>query len=231
MKKPVFIFLLTLSSAITFVAGPQAVTAVEEPVIPDEQKEFCSIVEQYRNAQTRYSQETNPIQKAGMTQPNPLRYEQRVKELFSPHNKFRNWIGTLRFSVIGKSVSIFFLPECGAAQQFIQFSNATPMPSGLITGMPPEDVGTIIRLDSPLADALREAKGANQRAKVSGNLVPYSALSRLENALNTNRYATARTDFKSRVGGMGASVALPNYLAKFTNVVLLPAKRPDTPGH
>jgi hypothetical protein len=117
--------------------------------VPDEQKEFCSIVEQYRDLQTRYSQETNPIRKAGMTQPKPERYEERVKQLFSPHNEFKNWIGTLRFSVVGKSVSIFFYPECESAQQFIQFSNATSLPSGLVTGMQPEDGGTIIRLDSP----------------------------------------------------------------------------------
>jgi hypothetical protein len=213
MPKTTFLFLLMLSEAMTFEARGQAPAAVEEAAVPDEQKEFCSIVEQYRDTQTRYSQESNPIQKAERTPPNPLRYEEHVKELFSPHNEFRNWVGTLRFSVVGKSISLVFLPECGSTQQFIQFSNATPMPSGLNTGMQPEDVGTIIHMDSPLADTLREARGANQRAKVSGNLVPYSALSRLGNALNTNRYAIARTYFKSRAGGTGASVALPNHLA------------------
>ena len=198
----------------------------EEPTIPAEQKEFCSVVQQYRDLETRYSQETNPIRKAGMTQPNPLRYEEQVKQIFSPHNQFQNWIGTLRFSVVGKAVSIVFLPECGSTQQFIQFSNATPMPSGLITGMQPEDVGTIVHLNSPLAETLQSAHGANQRARVSGNLVPYSTLSRLGSALNTNRYAQARTYYKSRSGGMGASVALPNYLAKFTDIVLLPDKKP-----
>src|SRR4051812_22384181 len=103
----------------------------------------------------RLSRSANPVQpgnqpdrKAGMTQPNPLRYEEQVKQIFSPHNQFQNWIGTLRFSVVGKAVSIVFLPECGSTQQFIQFSNATPMPSGLITGMQPEDVGTIVHLNS-----------------------------------------------------------------------------------
>jgi hypothetical protein len=226
MRKPVY-FLLTVLLCLAPLEAAQAPNGpADEPAIPQEQTEFCSVVQQYRDLQTRYSQETNPIRKAGMTQPNPLRYDEQVKQIFSPHSQFQNWIGTLRFSVVGKAVSIVFLPECGSTQQFIQFSNATPMPSGLITGMQPEDVGTIIHLNSPLAETLRGANGANQRARVSGNLVPYSALSRLGNALNTNRYAPARTYYKSRSGGMGASVALPNYLAKFTDIVLLPAKKP-----
>jgi hypothetical protein len=75
---------------------------------------------------------------------------------------------------------------------------------------------------------LARAKGANPRAEVSGNLVPYSVLSRLGSALNTNRYAMQSGYYKSRAGGMGASVALLKYLAKFTDLVLL---RPAGPDH
>jgi hypothetical protein len=92
MRKTVLLSLFTLLYGVTqLLSRAQVPSGIGEgPDVPQEQKEFCSIVTQYRELETRYSQETNPIRKAGMTQPNPLRYEERVKELFSPDNEFRN---------------------------------------------------------------------------------------------------------------------------------------------
>jgi hypothetical protein len=230
--------LITISMFIASISKGQGFKPVQDKEAaqtklgsepPTEQKQFCALVADYRDMQNRYSQETNPIRKAGMLQPNPLRYEEQEKSFFAPHNQFANWVGVIHFSVVGKSVSVTFFPYCSAAQQSIQFSNATSTPSGLMTGMPPEDMQTVIQLNSPIATALQNATTYNQRVTVSGNLVAYSALTKLSGLMNTNRYAAARTYYKSRAGGAGASVAMPNYLVKFASITLLPDKPEPLP--
>lgn len=209
--------LLILSVFFVVLATTPMKSAPANVALPSEQRQFCSLVTEYRQLQQHYTQETNPIRKAAMRAPNPISYENRVKALF-PENKFTNWVGTVRFSVISNSVSISFLPECSEAPGAIQFGNATRAP-----GLPIEDSRTIVALDSSVASVLRTASSANPAALVSGELVPFSTLTRLNTLLAGNHggYAPQRGNYKSRSNPMGASIAFPNYLTKFSSISLM----------
>jgi hypothetical protein len=72
------------------------------PKEPDSQKEFCTLVTEYMNAQTAYTRETNPIRKAAMKQPNPQAEE-------APGESYL-WTGK-SIRQLGRNTSVFCLPD------------------------------------------------------------------------------------------------------------------------
>ena len=176
--------------------------ALPEP--PEEQVQFCSLVAAYQREQIAYTQESNPIRKAGMRVPDPYRYESQVRALFGAKHEFENWTGTVRFGTSGRSISVVFTPACEPLQ-LIQFGNAIEQP-----GFPIQDggAGTIIHADSPIGRALAGAKSAEQSAMVSGTLIPVSGFVRFSQALHGQANSgLGRALFRSQLNATGASVA------------------------
>ena len=63
-----------------------------------------------------YSAEANPLRRAEMHAPDPMQADISVKELFQPkNNEFTDWIGGVRFTVVGQNLSVTFIPECTGA--------------------------------------------------------------------------------------------------------------------
>lgn len=238
------ILLLLLSLPLTPLAP------VRVPDATAEQQALCFLVNEYRRAQFSNTQEPNRILRILVVPPNSVAYENRFNALF-PDNRFTNWVGTVSFAVRADSVSISFIPDCGAPLQLIQFLNTTKYP-----GIPPEDSRTLVDLNSPLASILRNAPSNMHPALVSGELVPFSA-TRL-NPLRSPSHGQApqRGTYKSpytipmraslgplyvtkvppshgqvprfgtyegrHTNPIGASLARPRYLTKFTSISLLP---------
>jgi Resolvase, N terminal domain len=74
-------------------AAPGPGTAL---AIPDEQSRFCEIVQDYRAANIRFSNEANPIKRAEMRKPNPYDWEERIVGVLGTSGRFDNWTGTVR---------------------------------------------------------------------------------------------------------------------------------------
>jgi len=56
------------------------------PSTPDKQRKFCAVIEDYRDANTRYANEPNPVKRADMRKPDPLR-------LRAPHRRPAGRVG------------------------------------------------------------------------------------------------------------------------------------------
>jgi len=206
----------------TAASKPVAATTAKvssSPEEPDTQKQFCALVDDNMRAQSAYARETNPIRKASMKQPNPQTAEAEIKNIFGQENQFVDWVGTLQFSVYQTSVSIRFIPDCnGATQHYIQFANNTAM-----RGLPLENERSVLPLSSPLAKSLAAAPSSNIRVTVTGEVIPFSSLTKFNNFLNgaSHPASSLPMNYKSSAGSVGASVASPNYLTKFENINVL----------
>jgi hypothetical protein len=134
---------------------------------PAEQRQFCALVERFQREQIAYFQETNPIRKASMPQPDPFRYEPEVQAIFGDERKFSRWTGTLRFSTSGRSIGIVFTPDCQPPQISIQFANAMEQP-----GLPTQDPATVIHTNSNIGQTLARAKSSNHPRLCPGRSFP-----------------------------------------------------------
>jgi hypothetical protein len=74
--------------------------------IPGEQRKFCEIVQDYRAATIRFSNEANPIKRAEMRKPNPYDWEERIVGVLGTSGRFDNWAATVRFHVDGRQIAI-----------------------------------------------------------------------------------------------------------------------------
>jgi len=183
--------------------------------LPAQETQFCKLIADFMEQKRAYSTEANPLRKAAMRGPDATRAEAAVKELFQPkNNEFTDWIGELRFAVVGQSVSVIFNPQCGGGVNnwLITFRNSIPM-----SGLPPESSQTIILVNSHLGTQLRGLPASAGHVRVSGHLVPFSRLSKLNSVLSANPNRGPVT-YRASNGISGASVDNPNYLVKFESI-------------
>ena len=186
--------------------APRPVTA---PAIPDEQTRFCEIVQDYRAANIRFSNEANPIKRAEMRKPNPYDWEERIVGLLGTSGRFDNWTGTVRFHVDGRHIGMSFFPDCQGAPQAIEFATAGHYVFGS------KDSNTIIPLRSPIADVLGQTS-PNQSVIASGHLF-YLAHGNLGN-YSTGQKPEFRQRYKGAPNYPPASAASPHYLAAFDSI-------------
>ena len=187
-------------------AAPGPATARD---LPDEQSKFCEIVQEYRAANIRFSNEANPIKRAEMRKPNPYDWEQRIVSVFGTSGRFDNWTGTVRFHVDGRHIAISFFSDCQGAPQAIEFATASRYVFGS------KDSSTMIPLHSPIADILGQIN-LNQTVVASGHLF-YLAHGNL-GSFSTGQKAEFRERYKSAPNYPAASVASPHYLAAFDSI-------------
>jgi len=186
--------------------APRPVTA---PAIPDEQTRFCEIVQDYRAANIRFSNEANPIKRAEMRKPNPYDWEERMVGVLGTTGRFDNWTGTVRFHLDGRHIGMSFFPDCQGAPQAIEFATAGRYVFGS------KDSNTMIPLHSPLADTLGQTN-PNQTVIASGHLF-YLARGNLGN-YSTGQKPEFRQRYKGAPNYPPASAASPHYLAAFDSI-------------
>jgi hypothetical protein len=179
--------------------------------IPDEQRKFCEIVQDYRAANIRFSNEANPIKRAEMRKPDPYDWEPRLVSVLGTSGQFDKWAGTVRFHLDGRHIAMSFFPDCEGASQSIEFATATHYVFGS------KESNTMIPLHSAIADVLGQTS-PNQSVTVSGHLF-YLAHGNLGN-YSTGQKAEFRQRYKSAPNYPAASVAAPYYLAAFDSIAL-----------
>ena len=191
-------------------AGFETAAAQSSP----QQTQFCKLISDFMEQKRAYSAEANPLRRAELHAPDPMQAETTVKGLFQPkNNEFTDWIGDVRFTVVGQNVSVTFIPECtGVNLWLISFRNSMPM-----SGLPPESLQTTISVNSEIGRQLKALPANASRARVSGHLVPFSSLSKFNSVLSGNRNRGPST-YRASNGISGASVENPNYLVKFESI-------------
>jgi hypothetical protein len=181
------------------------------PEIADKQRRFCEVIDDYRNALARFTNEPNPIKRAQMRKPDPYDWEQRIVDLLGTSGRFDGWTGTVRFHVDGQHIGASFFPECKGSPQMIEFATASHYVFGS------RDSNTMIPLHSPIAGTLSRING-NQLVVASGHLF-YLAHGNLGN-FQTGQKGELRQRYKSAPNYPPASVASPRCLAAFDSVTL-----------
>jgi hypothetical protein len=68
---------------------PSEPAAPSTPYVADKQLKFCQVISDYRDANTRYANEPNPIKRADMRKPDPYDFfEQRIVDLLGEIRAF-----------------------------------------------------------------------------------------------------------------------------------------------
>ncbi|MBV9084601.1 MAG: hypothetical protein JOZ62_18150 [Acidobacteriaceae bacterium] len=168
-------------------------------------------MQDYRDANMRYTNEPNPIKRAGIRKPDPYDWEQRIVDVFGASGRFDNWTRTVRFHLDGNHIAVSFFPECEKFPEAVEFATAGRYVFGS------RDSNTMIPLHSPMAETLRQTNG-NQKVIASGHLF-YLSHGNLGN-LSTGQKGELRQRYKSAPNYPPASVASPRYLAEFDSISL-----------
>jgi hypothetical protein len=193
-----------------FESSPHAIgtsteTTATTPEIADKQQRFCEVLQNYRDSVARYTNEPNPIRRAGMSKPDPFEWEDRVFALMGTSGRFDNWRGTVRFHVEGQWVAASFFPACKGFGQAIEFSTAQHYLLGV------KENETLIPLNSPVARSLGKLS-LNQMVTASGHLFHMSVGGHLLVK------SDSRQRYRNAADGPAASVASPRYLAAFDQI-------------
>jgi hypothetical protein len=190
-----------------FEYSPHATRTSTEAVAttPDKQQRFCEVLQHYRDSVARYTNEPNPIRRAGMSKPDPFEWEDRVVALMGTSGRFDNWRGTVRFHVEGQWVAASFFPACKGFGQAIEFSTAQHYRLGV------KENETLIPLNSPVARSLGKLS-VNQMVAASGHLFHLLVGGRLLVK------SDSRQRYRNAADGPPASVASPRYLAAFDQI-------------
>jgi hypothetical protein len=183
----------------------------DTPDVADKQRRFCEVIQDYREANIRFTNEPNPIRRAEARKPDPYDWEQRIVALLGSSGRFENWTGTVRFHVDGRHIGASFFPDCKGFPQAIEFTTASRYAFGS------RDSNTMIPLHSPIADTLSRTNG-NQAVVASGHLF-YLAHGNMGN-FQTGQKGELRQRYKSAPNYPPASVASPHYLAAFDSITL-----------
>ena len=183
----------------------------DTPDVADKQLRFCEVIQDYREANMRFTNEPNPIRRAEMRKPDPYDWEQRIVALLGTSGRFDGWRGTVRFHVDGRHIAASFFPDCKGFPQTIEFATA----SRYVLGS--RDSNTMIPLHSPIADTLSRTSG-NQTVIASGHLF-YMAHGNMGN-FQSGQKGELRQRYKSAPNYPPASVASPHYLAAFDSMAL-----------
>lgn len=183
----------------------------DTPEVGDKQRRFCEVIQDYREANMRFTNEPNPIKRADMRKPDPYDWEQRIVALLGSSGRFDNWTGTVRFHVDGRHIAASFFPDCKGFPQAIEFATAGRYVFGS------RDSNTMISLHSPIADTLSRTNG-NQVVIASGHLF-YLAHGNM-GKFQTGQKGELRQRYKSAPNYPPASVASPRYLAAFDSMTV-----------
>ncbi|MBV9085297.1 MAG: hypothetical protein JOZ62_21690, partial [Acidobacteriaceae bacterium] len=103
-------------------SGAEESSTVSAPAAPEKQRRFCELMQDYRAANMRYTNEPNPIKRADMRKPDPYDWEQRIVDVFGASGRFDKWTGAVRFHVDGNHIAVSFFPECEKFPQGVEFA-------------------------------------------------------------------------------------------------------------